>query len=65
MNYIQFDNSKLPNLEYSLFKEIVRTNRAGAYMSTSILGCNTRKYHGLLVVPVEKFGKEKYVLLSE
>lgn len=64
MNYIQFDKSKLPNLEYSLFKEIVRTNRAGAYMSTSILGCNTRKYHGLLVCPLEKFGGENYVMLS-
>ncbi len=64
MNYIQFDKSKLPNLEYSLFKEIVRTNRSGAYLSTSILGCNTRKYHGLLVCPIEKFGGESYVLLS-
>ncbi|MCQ2227031.1 MAG: amylo-alpha-1,6-glucosidase [Bacteroidales bacterium] len=64
MNYIQFDNSKLPNLEYSLFKEIVRTNRAGAYMSTSILGCNTRKYHGLLVCPLEQFGGENFVMLS-
>lgn len=64
MNYIQFDKSKLPNLEYSLFKEIVRTNRSGAYLSTSILGCNTRKYHGLLVCPIDKFGGESYVLLS-
>lgn len=64
MNYIQFDTSKLPNLEYSLFKEFVRTNRSGAYMSTSILGCNTRKYHGLLVCPLEKFGGESYVMLS-
>ncbi|MBE6340199.1 MAG: glycogen debranching protein [Bacteroidales bacterium] len=63
MKYIQFDNSKLPNLEYSLFKEILRTNRAGAYMSTSIVGCNTRKYHGLLVCPIEKFGGH-YVMLS-
>lgn len=64
MKYIQFDNSKLPNLEYSLFKEIVRTNRSGAYMSTSILGCNTRKYHGLLVCPLEQFGGETFVMLS-
>ncbi|MBP5365264.1 MAG: glycogen debranching enzyme family protein [Bacteroidales bacterium] len=64
MKYIQFDNSKLPNLEYSLFKEILRTNKAGAYMSTSILGCNTRKYHGLLVCPIEQFGNESFVMLS-
>lgn len=64
MKYIQFDNSKLPNLEYSLFKEILRTNRAGAYMSTSLTGCNTRKYHGLLVCPIDAFGGEDYVMLS-
>ncbi|MCF0189752.1 MAG: glycogen debranching enzyme N-terminal domain-containing protein [Marinilabiliaceae bacterium] len=64
MKYIQFDNAKLPNLEYSLFKEILRTNRAGAYMSTSIPGCNTRKYHGLLVCPLPNMNGESYVMLS-
>ena len=64
MKYIQFDNTKLPNLEYSLFKEILQTNRAGGYMSTSIIGCNTRKYHGLLVCPLEEFGGESFVMLS-
>ncbi len=64
MKYIQFDNSKLPNLEYSLFKEMLRSNRAGAYMSTSNLGSNTRKYHGLLVCPLKEFGNQDYVMLS-
>lgn len=64
MKYIQLNSQLLPNLEYSLFKEVLRTNRAGAYMSTSILGCNTRKYHGLLVCPLEAFGGENYVMLS-
>lgn len=64
MKYIQFDNAKLPNLEYSLFKEILRTNRAGAYMSTSLTGCNTRKYHGLLVCPLPQLGGDTYVMLS-
>lgn len=64
MKYIQFDNAKLPNLEYSLFKEILRTNRAGAYMSTSLTGCNTRKYHGLLVCPLPQMGGATYVMLS-
>lgn len=64
MEYIQFDSSKLPNLEYSLFREILQTNRAGAYLSTTIIGCNTRKYHGLLVCPIEQFGGESYVMLS-
>lgn len=64
MGYLKFDKEQLINLEYSLNKEILRTNRAGAYTSTTIIGCNTRKYHGLLVCPISKFGDEKHVLLS-
>lgn len=64
MIYFQLDKSKLINLEYSLFREILRTNRAGAYSSTTIIGCNTRKYHGLLVCPLKNFDYERFVLLS-
>jgi predicted glycogen debranching enzyme len=64
MTYIQFDKTRLINLEYSLNKEILRSNRAGSYASTTIIGCNTRKYHGLLVCPMEQLDGEKHVLLS-
>ncbi|MFN8239143.1 MAG: amylo-alpha-1,6-glucosidase [Bacteroidales bacterium] len=64
MGYIKFDKSKVVNLEYSLSREILRTNRAGTYSSTTIVGCNTRKYHGLLVCPVDELGGDRYVLLS-
>jgi predicted glycogen debranching enzyme len=64
MSYLKFDSSQLVNLEYSLGREIIRSNRAGSYGCTTIIGCNTRKYHGLLVCPIEKFQGEKYVLLS-
>ena len=64
MSYLRFDKEQLINLEYSLNKEILRSNRAGAYISTTINGCNTRKYHGLLVCPIQRFGGEKHVLLS-
>jgi predicted glycogen debranching enzyme len=64
MSYIQFDKNKLINLEYSLNKEIIRSNRAGSYAALTIIGCNTRKYHGLLVCPLEKLDGEKHVLLS-
>ncbi len=43
---------------------MLRTNKAGAYASTTIIDCNTRKYHGLFVVPVPNLGIENYVLLS-
>ena len=64
MGYLKFDKNELVNLEYSLQREILATNRTGGYCSTTVVCCNTRKYHGLLVVPIESFGGENHVLLS-
>jgi predicted glycogen debranching enzyme len=64
MSYIKFERNQVVNLEYSLSREVIRTNRAGSYSSTTIVGCNTRKYHGLLICPVDEFGGERHVLLS-
>ncbi len=64
MGYIEFNKEKLINLEYSLHREILRSNRAGAFASTTIVGCNTRKYHGLLVVPQPVIDNDPHVLLS-
>jgi predicted glycogen debranching enzyme len=64
MGYLKFERDQLINLDYSLSREIIRSNRAGSYISTTLCGCNTRKYHGLLVCPVKAFGGEKHVLLS-
>jgi predicted glycogen debranching enzyme len=64
MAYLTFNSEQLINLEFSLNREFLRTNGNGAYCSSSIIGCNTRKYHGLLVCPIEKFDNERFVLLS-
>ncbi|MDZ4059287.1 MAG: glycogen debranching enzyme N-terminal domain-containing protein, partial [Bacteroidales bacterium] len=64
MAYLEFNKKELVNLEYSLKREFLSTNHAGGYLNTTISGCNTRKYHGLLVLPIEKFRGEKHVLLS-
>ena len=64
MSYLNFDKSLLTNLERSLTKEMIRTNRAGAYNSTTLIDCNTRKYHGQLVLPLPALGEDNYVLLS-
>jgi len=64
MSYLKFEKSQVVNLEYSLSREVIRTNRAGSYSSTTIVGCNTRKYHGLLICPVDEFGGKRFVLLS-
>ena len=64
MSYIHFDKTQLVNLNYSLEREIIRTNRSGTYTSTTIIGCNTRKYHGLLVVPQPQIDTQNHVFLS-
>jgi predicted glycogen debranching enzyme len=64
MGYIKFDKSQLINLEYSLRRELLRTNRAGAFSTSTIVNCNTRKYHGLLIVPQPQFGNAPHILLS-
>lgn len=64
MSYLKFDKSELINLEYSLGREMLRSNRAGSYASTTIIACNTRKYHGLLVCPMEHLDGDKHILLS-
>lgn len=64
MSYLKFDKAQLVNLEYSLKKELVRSNRAGSFASTTIINCNTRKYHGLLICPIDSLGNENHILLS-
>ena len=64
MSYLRFDKTLMTNLEESLTREILRTNRSGAYHCSTIVDCNTRKYHGLLVIPVPELDDENHVLLS-
>jgi predicted glycogen debranching enzyme len=63
MSGLTFDKRELGNLEYSLDREVLATDRRGGYMSTTIVGCNTRKYHGLMVAPIDQSDRT-YVLLS-
>lgn len=64
MGYLRFEKALMTNLEESLSRELLRTNRSGAYSCSTIVDCNTRKYHGLLVVPVPELDDENHVLLS-
>lgn len=64
MSYLRFEKTLMTNLEESLQKEILRTNRSGAYHCSTIVDCNTRKYHGLLVIPIPELDDENHVLLS-
>ncbi len=64
MSYLRFDKMLLTNLEQSLYREMLRTNKSGAYHCTTVVGCNTRKYHGLLVIPIKDMDNDNHVLLS-
>ena len=64
MSYLKFDKNLMINLEQSLPKEMLRTNKSGAYHCTTIVGCNTRKQHGLLVIPIPEMDDNAHILLS-
>ena len=64
MSYLRFEKALMTNLEEALPRELLRTNRSGAYSCSTIVDCNTRKYHGLLVVPIPELDDENHVLLS-
>ena len=64
MSYLKFDKNLMINLEQSLPKEMLRTNKSGAYHNTTIVGCNTRKQHGLLVIPIPEMDDKAHILLS-
>ncbi|MEN9444957.1 MAG: hypothetical protein RIS47_1848, partial [Bacteroidota bacterium] len=64
MSSMSLDHRQLVNLEQSLNREFLRSNRAGAFASSSLVYCNTRKNHGLLNCPIDELDGDNYVLLS-
>jgi predicted glycogen debranching enzyme len=64
MSYLKFDKNQLVNIDYSLKREILQSNETGSYSSTTLVGCNTRKYHGLLICPIDEIDGERHVMLS-
>lgn len=64
MSYLKFERALMTNLEESLPRELLRTNRSGAYACSTVVDCNTSKYHGLLVVPIPEMDDDNHVLLS-
>ena len=57
-------NKKYMNLEEGLKKEWLITNGIGGYSSSTIIGCNTRKYHGLLIAPLTPPAR-RFLILSK
>jgi len=61
---IQFDQETCGNLEAALHREFLETNGLGGFASSTIIGLNTRRYHGLLVAAT-KPPLGRLVLLSK
>lgn len=57
----KFNKEEL-TLENGLKKEWLITNGLGGYASSTIVGCNTRKYHGLLIAPFAAPGRRRLIL---
>lgn len=60
---MQFTKESL-NLEEGLNKEWILTNGIGGFSSSTIIGANTRKYHGLLIAPLMPPAK-RFLVLSK
>src|SRR5882724_635403 len=46
---IAFDKDTCSDFETALSKEWLETNGLGGFSSSTLIGCNTRRYHGILV----------------
>ena len=57
-------SKKYMNLENGLKTEWIITNGLGGYAASSIIGANTRKYHGLLVAPLTPPAR-RFLVLSK
>lgn len=60
MKYSEIDEE----VKKSLKRDWIITNGIGGFCSQSALGCNTRKYHGLLVAPLTPPAR-RFLILSK
>jgi predicted glycogen debranching enzyme len=60
----EFDQESCRNLDVSLSREWLETNAIGGFSSSTIIGLNTRRYHGLLTAAT-KPPVGRFVLLSK
>ncbi len=58
---MKLTNDKL-NILNRINKEWIVTNGIGGYSSSTVVGINTRKYHGLLVAPLSPPGRRHLIL---
>lgn len=59
-----YDRSQLNDLAFSNSKEFLAVAAKGNYAAGTITGCNTRKYHGLVVALQPQIDEDHHVLLA-
>lgn len=64
MLYNCFHSPLMQDLNFSAAREYLVASPSGAWSASTISGCHTRKYHGLLVAPQSFPGEDNYVILS-
>jgi predicted glycogen debranching enzyme len=60
---VTIERERLLELDLALTREWLETDGRGGYASSTVLACNTRRYHGLLVAPFAGTSK-RHVFLS-
>ena len=63
MKTLSFDKPAFQDLPWALKREWLETNGLGGYSSSTLVGANTRRYHGLLVAATQP-PRARYVLVS-
>ena len=64
MSYLKLNKNILDNKPEMLDREVLLTNALGYCYNTTLAQCNTRKYHGALVVPQRQIDTDSHVMLS-
>src|ERR1035437_5984997 len=64
MIHTYFDNEFMNDPEKAFSKEYLLTSGSGAYSTSTIGGCNTRKYHGLFIVQQPHIDDNDHLIVS-
>lgn len=64
MSYLNLNTDILNSHSLMMDREVLLTNALGCCYNTTLAQCNTRKYHGALVVPQRQIDDESHVMLS-
>ena len=62
---IKLGRDEMLDLQISMKKEYLLTNGKGGYCSSTIYDCHSRKYHGLLVCPIDEIDGDRRLIFLQ